>query len=122
MSKATEREPYLDEGWYYLAVSQLALGDSRSAERNLYYVEPASAYFGEREYQLGKLAFLGDKLQEAAERLDRAIMANAYDLNARTLYALTLRCQGKKKKRRGNWPSYCASIPPIALPMLSDIF
>jgi len=98
LSKATEREPYLDEGWYYLAVSQLALGDSRSAERNLYYVEPASAYFGEREYQLGKLAFLGDKLQEAAEHLDRAIMANAYDLNARTLYALTLRCQGKKEE------------------------
>jgi tetratricopeptide (TPR) repeat protein len=98
LSKATERDPYLDEGWYYLAISQLALGDSQSAERNLYYIEPASAYFGEREYQLGKLAYVTGKLEEAATHFDRAIVANGYDLDARTMYALTLRTEGKKAK------------------------
>lgn len=98
LSKATERDPYLDEGWYYLAISQLALGDSQSAERNLYYIEPESAYYGDREYQLGKLAFLAGKLQNAAEHLDRAVTANGFDLNARVLYALTLRIQGKKEE------------------------
>ncbi len=98
LSKATERDPYLDDGWYYLAITQLALGDSRSAERDLYYIEPASAYFGGREYQLGKLAILADKQTEAAEHLDRAITSNGYDLSARALYALTLRVQGKKEE------------------------
>jgi tetratricopeptide (TPR) repeat protein len=100
LSKATERDPYLDEGWYYLAISQLALGDTAGAERNLYYIEPESAYFGEREYQLGKLAFLADKSNDAVEHFDRAIIANGYDLNARALYALTLRSQGRKEEAK----------------------
>jgi len=96
LSKATERDPYLGEGWYYLAISQLALGDKENAERNLYFVGPDSAYFGEREYQLGKLALLANKLQDANEHFNRAVLANGYDLNARALYALTLRIQGKQ--------------------------
>ena len=44
MSKATEREPYLDEAWYYLALSQLALGQTSSAERNLYYIRTGERF------------------------------------------------------------------------------
>ena len=96
LAKATDRDPYLAEAWYYLAISQLALGDAASAERNLYYVEPDSAYFGEREYQLGRLALLAHRQDEAATHFERAIAANGYDLNARALLALVLRSQGKK--------------------------
>ena len=96
MLKATEREPYLDEGWYYLSLSQLAVGQSSSAERNLYYIGPESTFFGEREYQLGKLALLGGRVQEAAGHLDRAVMANGFDLNARAMYALALRSLGRQ--------------------------
>jgi len=98
LSKATDRDPYLDGGWYYLAISQLALGDSSSATRNFYHVEPGSAYFDEREFQLGKLDLLAGNLQGAAEHLDRAIVANGYGLSARALYALVLRCQGKTEE------------------------
>jgi len=98
LSKATERDPYLDEGWYYLALSELAIDETPSAERNLYFIGPESAYFSEREYQLGKLALLNGKSQDAAQHLDRAISANGMDLNARALFALTLRTQGKKEE------------------------
>ncbi len=98
LAKATERDPYLDEGWYYLALSQLTLGDSQSAERNLYYIEPASSYFGEREYQLGKLDFLAEKVGESSSHFDRAIVANGNDLDARAMHALTLRIELKKVK------------------------
>jgi tetratricopeptide (TPR) repeat protein len=98
LAKATDRDPYLDEGWYYLAITQLAMGDSRSAEREFYYIEPASAYFGEREFELGKLALLAGNLSGAAEHLDRAVTVNGYDLNARAMYALTLRIQGRKEE------------------------
>jgi tetratricopeptide (TPR) repeat protein len=98
LAKATDRDPYLDEGWYYLAMSQLAQGDSRGATRTLYYIEPGSSYFTDREQQLGKLELLNGSLQGAAEHLDRAIVASGDNLNARALYALVLRCQGKKEE------------------------
>jgi tetratricopeptide (TPR) repeat protein len=97
LAKATERDPYLGEGWYYLAMSQLALGDSSNAERTLYFIEPESGYFGPREYQLGKLAFIRSNLQNAEEHLERAVQTNGYDIDAHSLYALTLRLQRKKE-------------------------
>jgi tetratricopeptide (TPR) repeat protein len=94
--QATDRDPYLDEAWYYLAASQLALGDNEKAERNLYVISPQSAYDGNREFLLGKLAFLRGQFPAAAEHLQHSTMANGYDLNARALLAMTLRQQGKK--------------------------
>ena len=55
---------------------------------------PESAFFGEREYQLGKIALVNGQVQDAAGHLDRAVMANGFDLNARALYALALRSLG----------------------------
>lgn len=96
LEKATDRDPYLGKAWYYLAISQLALGQTTAAERNLYYVEPDSFYFDDSEYQLGRLAFLAGKMQKAAGHFERSIAANAYDLQARAMLALTLLSQGKK--------------------------
>ena len=96
LTKATERDPYLDEGWYYLAESQIALGEVKSAERNFYYIAPGSGYFGGREYQLGRLAYLAGKDADGATHLEHSVIANGYDLTARALLALTLRKQGKK--------------------------
>ncbi|MGE5645302.1 MAG: DUF5107 domain-containing protein [Acidobacteriota bacterium] len=98
LEKVIERDPYQDEGYYYLAMSQFAVGDDARAERNLYYIWPHSAYYGEREYQLGRLAFLKKDYESAASHLGRAIVANGYDLNARTLLALTRREQGDKQR------------------------
>lgn len=96
LTAATERDPYLEKAWYYLSMSQLAVGESAKAERNLYYVEPDSAYFGNREYQLGRLAMLAHQQNEAVTHLERAVAASGYDLNARVLLALVLREQGNK--------------------------
>ena len=97
-AKATDRDPYLDEGWYDLAVSQLSMGDVVSAERNFYFVGVQSGYYGEREFQLGKLAFLRADQTKAVQHLTAAIMANGNDLNARILLAIALRTQGKKRE------------------------
>jgi tetratricopeptide (TPR) repeat protein len=94
LEKAIERDPYLDDAYYYLAMSQFALGDEKRAERNLYYIWPQSAYYGVREYHLGRLAFLKKDFDGAAGHLDRAIVANGWDLSARHLLALTRREQG----------------------------
>ena len=94
LEKAIERDPYLDEAYYYLAMSQFALGDDRHAERNLYFIWPQSAYFGDREYHLGRLAFMKKDFDGAAGHLERAIAANGYDLDARLLLAITRREQG----------------------------
>jgi tetratricopeptide (TPR) repeat protein len=77
-------------------MSQFAVGDTKKAERNLYFIWPLSGYFGEREYHLGRLAFLRKDLDQAAGHLERAIVANGYDLGSRLLLALTFREQGKK--------------------------
>lgn len=98
LTKATERDPYSGESWYYLAISQLAMGENQAAERNLYYIRTESAYFGDREYQLGKLALLSNDLDAAAKHFGNAVTANGYDLDARALLALTLRNLGKKNE------------------------
>lgn len=97
LEKAIERDPYLDEAYYYLAMSQFALGDEQRAERNLYYIWPLSSYFGEREYHLGRLAFLRKDFEGATGHLERAIIANGYDLSSRLLLALTWRARGNRE-------------------------
>ena len=98
LQQAIDRDPYSDEAYYYLAMSQFARGDDRHAERNLYYIWPQSAYFGEREYHLGRLALLGKSFDAAVSHLERAIMANGYDMNARLLLAVTWRVRGNAPK------------------------
>ena len=50
------------------------LGQEQHAERNLYYIWPLSAYYGEREYHLGRLAFLRKDAAGAAAHLERAMV------------------------------------------------
>ncbi len=96
LKRATERDPYLDKAWYYLALSQLAVGENGAAERSLYYIEPDSAFFGDREYQLGRLALLASQGQQAQAHLERAVAANGYDLSARILLSVALRAQNQR--------------------------
>jgi tetratricopeptide (TPR) repeat protein len=96
LMKAIERNPYADEAYYYLAMSQLALGKTAEAERNLYYIWPHSAYFSDREYHLGRLALIGRDAPAAISHLRRAIQSNGDHLSARALLAMALRERGDK--------------------------
>ncbi len=91
LQKTIERDPYCDTAYYYLAMDQFALGDRTGAERNLYYIWPDSAYFGAREYHLGRLALLDHTYPRAIEHLKRAISVNASDLLSRFALALAYR-------------------------------
>ncbi len=69
LTEVIERDPYDDAGYFYLSMSQFALGQDSAAERNLYYIWPDSAYYGEREYQLGRLALQRNENEDAASAL-----------------------------------------------------
>jgi tetratricopeptide (TPR) repeat protein len=101
LEKAIARDPYADEAYYYLAMSQFALGQDPQAERNLYYIWPDSAYFGEREYHLGRLGLLRKDDQSTIAHFQRAIAANAYDLLSRFALAVTRREHGEKEAALG---------------------
>lgn len=94
--KAVKRDPYDSQSWYYLAVCQIRMGDTKTPERILYYIWPGSAYYGVREYQLGRLAFMRHDDEAAVKHLLGAINSNGEDLRARLLLAMTYRDQGKK--------------------------
>ena len=79
-------------------MSQFALGEEKKAERNLYYIWTTSAYFGEREYHLGRLALLRKDYEEAVNHFQGALDANTDDLIARSSLALTYREQGDKTR------------------------
>jgi tetratricopeptide (TPR) repeat protein len=96
LEKALERDPYSYASYYYLAMSQLALGEEAKAERNLYFLVPESGFFDEREYNLGRLALLRKDLEGAASHLERALSANSTDLLARLTLALVYRERGDK--------------------------
>ena len=96
--KSLERDPYSYASYYYLAMSQLALGEDGKAERNLYFLVPESGFFGEREYNLGRLALLRKDLDDAVSHLERALSANSTDLNARLTLALAYRERGDKAR------------------------
>jgi len=100
LTRATNRDPYLDEGWYYLATSQLAMGETEAAERNFYYISPQSSYYDEREYQLGKLALLAGSDSNAVDHLLKAVAVNGNDLDAHALLALAYRDLGQKEDAR----------------------
>ncbi len=96
LNKAIKRNPYADEAYYYLAMSQMALGSNAEAERNLYHIWPNSAYFSDREYHLGRLALIGKDAASAITHLQRAIQSNGDHLSARALLAMALRERGDK--------------------------
>jgi tetratricopeptide (TPR) repeat protein len=96
LEKVLARDPYSDEGCYYLAMSLLALGQTERAEHHFYYIWPLSAYFGAREFQLGRLALLRRDAGGAEAHLERAVAVSGYDLSARLLLALVLREQGRR--------------------------
>ena len=97
LTQTIERNPYADEGYYYLAMSEFALGDQARAERNLYFIWPDSAYYGEREFQLGRLAYIRGDNRGAIAHFRRAGEANQYDLLARLGLAVALRREGDKQ-------------------------
>lgn len=96
LNKTIERDPYGDAAYYYLAMSQFAVDATAGGERNLYYIWPASAYYGEREYQLGRLALGRNELVDAKAHFEQAIEANGYDLLARAALALVERKTGNQ--------------------------
>ena len=96
LSKVIDRDAYNDAAYFYLAMCQLALNKQPEAERNLFYIWPDSAYYGEREYQLGRLAIQRQDFDNASEHFHRATDANAQDLYARLGLAVALRQRGDK--------------------------
>ncbi len=91
LEKAIARDPYSDEAYYYLAMSQFALDRITEAERNLYFIWGNSAYYGAREYHLGRLALIRKNPAEAIDHFRRALRANADDLLAHEALVLALR-------------------------------
>ncbi len=96
LSKAIERDPYADSAYYYLAMSQFALHKDAEAERNLYYIWPESAFYGAREYHLGRLDFQKHQLDTAVTHFESALAANANDLLAHSALAVALRERGDR--------------------------
>lgn len=91
LQAAVDRNPYEDRAWYYLAVTQIDRGNRAMAERNLYYIWPDSAYFGNREYQLGRLNLLRGDTHAAVDHLRGSVNHNLEDLSAHHLLAMAYR-------------------------------
>jgi len=98
LEKSLERDPYSYASYYYLAMSQLALGESAKAERNLFFLVPESGFFSEREYNLGRLALLRKDLDGAVSHLESGLASNSTDLAARLTLALAYREGGDKAR------------------------
>ena len=94
LRKAVDRNAYSDQGWYYLALAEDALGERQAANKDFYNIWPHSAYFGNREYELGKEALTATDLKAAVEHLQGALNANGQDLSARVLLAMAYRLRG----------------------------
>lgn len=96
LEKVIARDPYSSEAYYYLAMSQFALGRDKQAERNLYYIWPDSAYYGEREHWLGRLALRDQDYDGAIGHLKQAIASHANDLLSRLMLATCYREKSAK--------------------------
>ncbi|MCZ2073785.1 MAG: DUF5107 domain-containing protein [Bryobacterales bacterium] len=91
LEQVIERDPYADEAYYYLSISQLRLGETAKAERNLYYIWPGSAHYSNREYNLARIALGKSDLDEAVAHLRKAIEVDGRHLSARALLAAVSR-------------------------------
>jgi tetratricopeptide (TPR) repeat protein len=100
LEKAIERDPYADQAYYYLTMAQFALGREKQGERNLFYIWPQSAYYGAREYHLGRLRLAAGDVTGAVERFRGAVTANGNDVLARLALALALRQTGQLVEAR----------------------
>ena len=120
--KAVGRDPYDSQAWYYLSVCEIKLGQQLAAENQLYYIWPGSAYYGAREYQLGRLAFLRHDSDAAIQHLLGAIQSNGQDLNARLLLAITYRDQGNKEAAVEQLESVKAIDPANAIAQAERFF
>lgn len=96
LTKVIQRDPYDYAAYFYLSMSEFVLGEKAAAERNLYYIPQASAYYGEREYHLGILSFQRRHYNQAVEHFRHAVGANSDDLSARLALAVVLREQSRK--------------------------
>ena len=96
LEKTIARDPYSDTAYYYLAMAQFAAGREREAERNLYCIWADSAFYGDREYHLGRLAMLRKQYDSAARHFQSALNSNANDLLARQSLAAANRLRGDK--------------------------
>ena len=94
LQKAVERNAYSDQAWYYLALARDALGEREAADKGFYDIWPHSAYFGNREYELGKEALTAGDLKATIEHLQGALLANGQDLSAHVLLAMAYRLSG----------------------------
>lgn len=96
LEQAIERDPYVDEAYYYLSLSQLRLGETAKAERNLYFIWPGSAFYSDREYNLARIAMGRNSPGDALAHLREAIERNGRHLSARSLLALLSRERGDR--------------------------
>lgn len=100
LEQVIERDPYVDEAYYYLALSQLRLGETAKAERNLYFIWPGSSFYSDREYLLARLALDGNEPDKAVAHLREAIERNGRHVSARTLLAIVSRERGDRASAR----------------------
>ncbi len=96
LEQVIERDPYVDEAYYYLSLSQLRLGETAKAERNLYYIWPGSRFYSDREYNLARIALAGKNADAAIAHLREAIERNGLHLGARALLAMLSRERGDR--------------------------
>ena len=94
LDNAIDQDPYLDKAQYYRALCYLEAADTLSAERQLYYIGRSAHFYPNREYLLGRIAFLAGRHDEATAHLTEAVTFNGYDLEARFLLALVSRLSG----------------------------
>jgi tetratricopeptide (TPR) repeat protein len=94
LEKAIARDAYNAEAYYYLALSQISLGEEQKAERNLFFITPGSGFYDRREYLLGRFALIRNDRPGAVAHLERALELNSGDLTARVSLAVAHRLLG----------------------------
>jgi tetratricopeptide (TPR) repeat protein len=117
LEKAIDRDPYSAESYYYLALSQLALGRETQAERNFYFIGGDSGFYGAREYQLGRLELLRKELDSAVRHFEAALRANSDDLDARVSLALALSDRGDQATAAQELQAAGTTQPSSRLPL-----
>ena len=98
LDTAIDQDPYLDKAQYYRALCYLEAADTLAAERQLYYIGRSAHFYPNREYLLGRIAFLAGHQAQSAAHLKEAVTANGYDLEARFLLTLVNRLSGNSSE------------------------
>lgn len=98
LERAINRDPYLEEAYYYLSLCQNRLEAFEKAERYLYFISPGSSYYANREYSLAQIALSRGDDDVAADHLRGAIGADGRHLSARFQLSLLYREKGQPDK------------------------